>query len=170
MGPMEILLLLLFVLAPALLFALIPAKIAQQKGRDFGPWYIYGVFLWIVALIHAVVLEPDQDTLDNNKLAHGNKECPFCAEIIKAKAIVCRYCGRDLPPKNIDLSSNPGTPENIDLKADLGTTTYDNENEIDGEQHEQFPFWGSLTKAIIISVISGLAVYILLALMFAAED
>lgn len=27
----------------------------------------------------------------------GAKTCPYCAETLKAKAVVCRFCGRDLP-------------------------------------------------------------------------
>jgi hypothetical protein len=41
------------------LIALIPAAIAKSKGRSFLAWWIYGVLLWIVAVVHAILLKPN---------------------------------------------------------------------------------------------------------------
>jgi uncharacterized membrane protein YdbT with pleckstrin-like domain len=43
------------------------------------------------------ILEGDQTAGTDGK-AEKTRECPFCAETIKAAAQVCRYCGRGLPP------------------------------------------------------------------------
>ena len=81
----------------AALLGLIPAMIARRKGRQFVLWWVYGLLLFIVALPHALLLKPELTRIEEQQAAQGLKKCPFCAEMIKPDARVCRYCGRDLP-------------------------------------------------------------------------
>lgn len=55
---------------------LIPAAIAQSKGRSFGLWWLYGIFFWIIALIHSLLLAPEGAALDNKAIAAGNLKMP----------------------------------------------------------------------------------------------
>lgn len=85
-------------LVVAILIGLIPAAIAQSKGRSFIAWWIYGAALFIVALPHSLLIKPDVQQIEREQIQSGkSQKCPFCAEIIKAEAKVCRFCSRDLP-------------------------------------------------------------------------
>ena len=55
-------------------------------------------------VIERINLEKDkkemEDTVQQWK-KEDTKLCPFCAEEIKKAAMVCKHCGRDIPPNNI---------------------------------------------------------------------
>jgi len=44
----------------ACILAFIPATIASRKGRNSTRWWVYGFLLFIVALIHSLLIRPDQ--------------------------------------------------------------------------------------------------------------
>lgn len=44
--------------------------------------------------------------LQEEKMSNNTKVCPFCAEDIKAAAVVCKHCGRELTPKKVSEVEN----------------------------------------------------------------
>lgn len=80
----------------AVLIGLIPAAIAQGKGKSFVLWWIYGAAIFIVALPHALIMRSDDRAIESKQLNSGMKKCPSCAEMIKQDAKVCKHCGRDV--------------------------------------------------------------------------
>ncbi|MEE3626583.1 zinc ribbon domain-containing protein [Nitrospirillum sp. BR 11752] len=92
------------ILAISALIGVIPGYIAHSKGRSFFLWWLYGVAFFIIALIHALLISPNVAEVEQRQLDNGMKKCPHCAELIKADANICRYCGRDQHSETADAT------------------------------------------------------------------
>ena len=109
------------------LLGLIPANIAKNKGKSFVTWWIYGTTLFFIALIHALLMKADAKKIEEDAISDGGRKCPFCAEVVKAEAKVCRHCQRDLPTleKIVQNANSLGTCPNCSKHILLGSARCD---------------------------------------------
>lgn len=70
----------------------------KNKGGDPGGGFIFCAFLGTLGVLILVLGKPGQKEIARVARSQGLSPCPYCMELIKREARVCRYCGHDVAP------------------------------------------------------------------------
>lgn len=93
-----------YVVAMWLFFGFIGALIFRHKGKKEANGFLLGFLLGPIGVLIAlfsnatsIEIAKQEKEMEEEQIKSGElKKCPFCAELVKTEAKVCKHCGRDL--------------------------------------------------------------------------
>jgi hypothetical protein len=79
--------------------AIVVGIIAGSRGRDGFGWFVLAVIISpLIAGILVLALPNPEIARREAEERCNSRKCPFCAELVKKEAVICKHCGNKLPP------------------------------------------------------------------------
>ena len=81
----------------SLIMGFVASSIYSSKGRNPVSGFIAGFLFGPLGIMFALFLSLDGDALIHQRIKQGElKLCPYCAEPIRAQAVICKHCNSDV--------------------------------------------------------------------------
>jgi len=87
-----------------LLMSIAAAIISEKRGNSPILGFVGGLILGPIAVIAALAEKPNKK-IEKDVIKGNKRKCPFCAEIVKNEAFVCKHCGREIGKKSSSVIS-----------------------------------------------------------------
>jgi hypothetical protein len=91
--------------------AIVVGVAASSRGRTPGGWFLLALVVSpLIAGLLVLVLPNLQLQRARAAELQDSRTCPYCAELIKAEAVVCKHCGKDVPrapAASLEAASKP---------------------------------------------------------------